>query len=276
MSRLRFAPVPGIEQLIALHADELPQKNELCGAFWGTLALRAAGITSVGAAPIDQDMVGMAAGSLLSDHQHDDLPYGETGRTDYRLAFAVGSDSTVSGTSAHGLVRALRELSDGRAGVIPVAGPWTPVAVSAVLDTAAACNGACTVIGNLLTGHLWGSRSSPSALLAYLMTGADDAGPAPDWHVGHFVGLLGRIEGPAGSLVIVADTYRSLGWQGIHAQPLPRVAAALDRSGTGHPSGVILVTPPADAPAVERRIRDAGLELGTWDNGSVDMAADAG
>jgi hypothetical protein len=272
MFGLRVNPVPGAERLVELHAAELPQKDELCGAFWGTLALRAADIAGT-PEPIDQDAVGVAAGSVLSSAAADELPHGETGRTDYRLEFPIIDDSARSGTSAEGLVRALRELSSGRVAVLPIAGPWTADSVRAVLDVAATCSQPCTPIANIATGHLWGSRPSPATLVAYLETGDADSGPAPDWEVGHFVGLLGRIDGPRGTLAIVADTYRSLGWEGIHVQPVERLAHALARTGSGRPSGVLLVVAADEAPRVEQELRSAGLELRTWDNGSLDVTS---
>jgi hypothetical protein len=271
MSGLRFTAVSGAEHLLELHADELPQKNELCGAFWGTLALRVAGVTGDGD-PIDQDAVGVSAGSVLSAAQEDELPRGEPGRTDYRLSFPTVDDPAASGTSVDGLARALRELSSDRLAVLPVAGPWTPAAVRTVLETAAACTRPCTPIANLATKHLWGSRTSPSTALSYLASGNPEVGPPPDWDVGHFVGLLGWIDGARGTLVVVADTYRALGWEALHLQPVERLAHALARTGSGRPSGVILVASSDDGPDIEPRIRAAGLEMRTWDNGSPDMA----
>ena len=267
MSGLRLTPVAGADRLAELHAAELPQKNELCGAFWATLALRSAGITT------DQDAVGLAADSVISATPSDDLPPGETGRSDYRVALPTVEDSALSGTSVDGLIRALDSLSSGRLVVLPVAGPWTPEAVGAVLDAAAACTEPCTPIANLATRHLWGSHTSLTTLLGYLISGDADLGPAPDWDVGHFVGLFGAVQGPRGTLVIVADTYRSLGWEGVHLQPLPRLADALARKGSGRPSGVLLVGSADDAPEIERRVRAAGLQISTWDNGTPDLAA---
>jgi hypothetical protein len=276
VSDLRLTPITGAERLVTLHAAELPQKNDLCGAFWGTLALRLAGITGDGE-PIDQDAVGMAAGSVIPATSDDEaLPPGETGRTDYRLSFPTVADSARSGTSVDGLVRAIRSLSGDSLAVIPVAGPWSAPALDAVLDAATACTQPCTTIANLSTRHLWGSRASPAALIGYLTTGDAALGPAPDWDVGHFVGVLGRIHGPRGTLVIVADTYRSLGWDGLHVQPSERMADGLARIHSGRPSGIVLVASADDAPALERRIGAAGLQIGTWDNGSPDMAATAG
>jgi hypothetical protein len=272
ISGLRFTPVSGAERLLELHAAELPQKNELCGAFWGTLAMRAAGVTKTAdEGPIDQDAVGLAAGSVLSTAQEDDLPEGEPGRTDYRVSFPTVDDPAVSGTSVDGLVRAVRELSSGSLAVLPVAGPWTPASVEVVLEAAAACTEPCTPIANIATGHLWGSRPSPLTLLEYLNTGDSDLGPPPDWEVGHFVGLLGAAKGSGGTLVVVADTYRALGWEALHLQPIERLAHALARTGSNRPSGVILVASSVDAGDVERRLHDSGLEIRTWDNGSPDM-----
>jgi hypothetical protein len=188
------------------------------------------------------------------------------------VPFPTVEDSALSGTSVDGLVRALHSLSSGRLTVLPVAGPWTPESVDVLLDAAAACKQPCTPIANLATRHLWGSRPSPAAVLGYLISGDPELGPPPDWDVGHFVGLLGATRGPRGTLVIVADTYRSLGWEGLHLQPLPRMADALARKGSGRPSGVLLVASPDDARGIEGRVRGAGLEIGTWDNGTPDSA----
>jgi hypothetical protein len=268
---MRLTLFSGAQSLLELHAAELPQKNELCGAFWGTLALRNAGVT-LDDGPLDQDAVALAAGSVLSTSQNDGLPPGEPGRTDYRVSFPTVDDASVSGTSADGLVRALGDLSSGRLEIVPVAGPWNPTAVHAVLEAAASCTGPCTVIANLATRHLWGSRADGPTLVAYLVSGNRDLGPPPDWDVGHFVSLLGAVEGPRGTLVLIGDTYRALGWAGLHLQPVEGLADALNRTGSGRPSGVILVACADDGPAVRSRIDDAGLTVDTWDNGSRDLA----
>jgi hypothetical protein len=113
-------------------------------------------------------------------------------------------------------------------------------------------------------------------LLGYLMSGAAGAGPAPDWDVGHFVGLLGQIDGPRGTLVLIGDTYRSLGWEGIHAQPVERLSDALARVHSARPSGVIVVAAAADGAELEGRIRAAELQIRTWDNGSLDSVSAGG
>src|ERR1700757_2032127 len=144
MSGLSLRPIPGAERLLELHAAELPQKNELCGAFWGTLPVRLAGIAS-SADPVDQDAVGALAGSVLAEAADEELPPGETGRADYRIIFPTIADSAPAGPSA-GV-----PTPPGAAG-----GPRP--AVVAVLGAATACQEPCTVIGNLSTRHLWGSH----------------------------------------------------------------------------------------------------------------------
>src|SRR5437773_192903 len=81
---------------------------------------------------------------------------------------------------------------------------------AAAFEPAAALSRPVTLVANIATRHLWGSRASAEQLLAYLLEGELD-GPDPDWDVGHFVCVVGRVEGPAGSLYVVADTYPSLG-----------------------------------------------------------------
>jgi hypothetical protein len=254
----------GAEALAALHAAELPQKDELCGAFWGALALRLGG-----RADVDQDAVAAAAGTVLSHGPHAEmLPPGEPGRRDYRLTLPAMDDPARSGTAIAGVLRAIRELSDDALDVVPVAGPWDVAAVRALLD-AAADAGPVTAIANVGTRFLWGSRPTPAQMLAYLETGAHESGPPPDWDVGHYVGLLGSIAGRSGTLVVVADTYPSLGRQGVHVQPIERVAAALRREGMT-PGGAALAVAAAAAPRLAERLAGAGLRVELWDNGSPD------
>ena len=54
--------VPGLSALPALHALEMPQKDNLCGCFWGALVLRAARIDD-----IDQDRVTVVTGTTPPD-----------------------------------------------------------------------------------------------------------------------------------------------------------------------------------------------------------------
>jgi uncharacterized protein DUF6885 len=251
-------------RFLDLHAAELPQKDELCGAFCVLLALRTAGLAD-GAA--DQDAVAAVAGTrITAAGEIEPLPPGEPGRRDYRLALETVADAARSGTAVAGLARAVDAISGGASVAIGLRGPWSPAAVLDLLGLGALCERPVTTIANLATGELWGTRADPATWMRYLGTGSQD-GPLADWDVGHFVCLLGAVRGPAGTLVIVADTYRSLGWHGVHLQPIERVSAALERRGRP-PGGVLVVAAHDDAAQVRRVAAAAGVAEGLWDNGT--------
>jgi hypothetical protein len=259
----------GPDVLAAVHEAELPQKDQLCGAFWGCVALRAFGIHERGGEPVDQDLVARESRSTLVGPGHDPgLPPGEASRLDYRLDLPIAPDAATSGTASGAVGRAVATVSDGRLAVVPVAGPWTPESVVTLLERVGAEAPDAVLIANLRTGRLWGSRPSPAVLLAHL---ADDApeGPAPDWDEGHFVSLSMLVRSETGALVGIRDTYRSLGHAGNHLQPPAAVAAALRRDD-GRAGGVLCVCRSGDASAVADRLRDAGFAWEEWDNGSVE------
>ena len=244
----------GADRLLELHAAELPQKNELCGCFWATLALRLHG-----EGPVEQDDAALIAGSVITRHGSvGELPYGHPGRDDFLAELPVTDDDAASGTSAHGVARAIGVLSEGRLSALPVPSPDAR-GVRALLHAAGEGTTPVVLIANVQTGAFWGSHPSAAQLAAYLERGDVAAGPAADWSVGHFVGLVGIGEGRAGALVTVADTYPVLGLGGVHLQPVEAVAAAL--AGRG----VLVVAEPEVALRVAGAAGGAG-EL--WDNGS--------
>jgi hypothetical protein len=271
---LELTLLPGARALLALHAREVPQRDDLCGAFCGALALGAAGIATApgGEQPIDQDAVALAAGTVVGARIDPAiLPHGEPGRRDYRLALPTVADSSVSGTTAAGLMAAVEELARGRLAAIPLSGPWTADTLDGLFELLAARERPATLLANLATRHLWGSHPRADRLLAYLLDG-DPAGPAPDWDVGHFVCVIARLRGPGGSLYGVADTYPALGARGVHLQPRERLAAAIDRRDMPA-GGVLAVVHVEDAPAVRSGAGAIGLAEGIWDNGTVTTAA---
>jgi hypothetical protein len=251
-----------------LHARELPQRDDLCGAFCGALALGAAGFAYQGDEPLDQDAVALAAGSVVSGiREAGVLPHGESGRRDYRVPLPQIHDSDLSGTTAAGLLDAIVRLSDDELAVIPYKGPWDARTLAGVFDAAASLERPATLLANFATHHLWGGRPSVNHLLGYLLQGTPD-GPPPDWNVGHFACVFGRVRGPRGSLYCIADTYPALGAGGVHVQPQERLAAALQR--TDMPAGGMLVVVSAgDAKRLRADASAAGLLEGMWDNGTV-------
>jgi hypothetical protein len=260
--------LPGARSLLGEHARQLPQRDDLCGAFCGALALHAAGINGGDDEQLDQDAVALAAGTIVSriaDLQA--LPEGEHGRRDYRIPPPLIDDGSVSGTTAGGLVAAIEQLSGGSLVAIPYSGPWTTETFGGLFELAAASADSVTLIANLATCHLWGGRPRADQLLNYLLDGAQD-GPPPDWDVGHFVCVIGRIVGPGGILYAVADTYPSLGNGGVYLQPQERLAPALERRGMA-PGGMIAILSPEDARALRSGAGELGLVEAVWDNGTI-------
>ena len=251
----------GADRLLELHAAELPQKDELCGCFWATLALR---LNDEG--PVEQDDVALVAGSVITSHGSAHLlPRGQERRNDYRLELPVTDDDKSSGTSAHGVALAVSELTNGQLAAHPVRG-LDASGVRALLRAAAETSAPTVLIANVQTGAFWGSHPTAAQLARYLESGDLGAGPAPDWSVGHFVGLVGLSEGRAGALVTVADTYPVLGLGGVHLQPVEAVASAL--AGRG----VLVVAQPD---AARRVAQAAGGIDELWDNGSPRPAVEA-
>jgi hypothetical protein len=265
---LEMTLLPGARALLAVHARELPQRDDLCGAFCAALALRAAGIETHGGEPLDQDAVALAAGSVVSAlADAGNLPRGERGRRDYRLALPFVEDSAVSGTTAGGLLDAIAALAGDRLAASPYSGPWTAATLAGLFDAAMTRERPAALVANLATRHLWGGHPRAQQLLDYLLDGTPD-GPPPDWDVGHFVCIVGRLCGPGGCLYGVADTYPSLGSGGVHLQPQERLAAAIERSDMPA-GGVIVVAAIEDAPAIREGAGKLGLVEGAWDNGTV-------
>jgi hypothetical protein len=265
---MEIALLPGARRLLEIHARELPQRDDLCGAFCGALALGAAGLTERRGEPLDQDAVAIAAGSVISGTRAEGiLPDGERGRRDYRLEIPQIEDSDLSGTTAAGVHEAIAELSSGALRSIPLAGPWSAETLDGLFGAAVALEHPVALIANFATHHLWGSRASAPQLLAYLLDG-DQTGPPPDWRVGHFACVVGRVCGPGGKLYAVADTYPALGNGGVHMQPAEHLAAALERADMPA-GGMLAVVFEDDANSLRRGALAAGLREGLWDNGTI-------
>jgi hypothetical protein len=257
--------VAGAERFSALQAESMPQVDELCGCFQTHIALRLAGFE------VDQEDVALRSGTAQSATRSKSvLPFDETGR-DGRCDFPLVAEAD-AGSAPAGLMRAVSELSAGAVAAVPVAGPWTADSVRALMAIAADAGEHVTLVANVATTHWWGSRPAVAQVLGYLATGADD-GPPPDWHVGHFVTFLGTLDGAVGTLVLVADTYPSLGWRGTYMQPVERAAAALRRESLPSDGGVLAILSAAGEERFRIALETQGFDLRPWDNGSPDMHA---
>jgi hypothetical protein len=235
----------------------------MCGPFHAARLLREAGVSEVDGEPLDQDLVALRAGTTLPAVElGPQVPPGAVNLRDYRFELPR-VEQAHSGTPASRLATTIEELSGGRLRCLPLSGEWSPSTVEGLV--AGATEIRVRLIANLRTGRLWGSRPRLEALLAVL-DGAEVADPpAADWDVGHFVELLSLLRGRRGALVVVRDSYPSLGWEGVHLQPPDALAAALNR-GDGRGGGVLAVAAPAATAEVGQLASGLGLEVKIWDN----------
>lgn len=259
--------LPGPGDFAALHAADMPQKDGLCGPFWVALALRALGVSGPDGGVVGDDLVARSAGSKLAmGDPYPWLPEGAHPRTDYTLDHPI-VEADQSGTSIPGLLRAVETVAGGALVALPVSGSWSEEMIGALFK-AASCDSGALLIANVRTGAFIGSHARPAALIK-AATGDDANLPGPDWDVGHFVNPLLWLEGPRGALVLIRDTYPSLGAEGYHWQTAASLAAALSR-GDGKEGGVLVLCEPAADVGIREQLPAAGLRIGPWDNGTPD------
>ncbi|WP_134731143.1 DUF6885 family protein [Amycolatopsis nivea] len=236
--------LPGGARLVAEARAELPQKDGLAAAFTGLVTLRAADI----AVP-DQDEVAIAAGTVRASPSR---PAGALSRNDFRLP--VPFDETAAGTSLDGLAAAIRTLSEEKLAVVPALGEWSAAAVSDLLLGLWELP-RVAVLARVDPAELGSPDTPERALLDYLDTGIPPLWtnrwrpPAP-----HHVLIAGVRLGAEGTLLSVVDTYRELGDDGVHDQPVEWIAAGLE--------SVLLVADSRYAEALAQAVSYAGLRTG--------------
>ncbi|HEY8803128.1 MAG TPA: hypothetical protein VIN00_08620 [Candidatus Dormibacteraeota bacterium] len=240
------------------------QKDHLCGPFCAARVLTESGYSTWDGEPIDEDLVALRAGALLPDDPAvAGVPPGALSRAAYRYALPTAPVEQ-SGTSARALAEAIEAASGDELRCLPLRGAWKADRIENLVD--AARDLGARLIANVDTGRLWGSRPPIEVLLGEL-EGRSVQDPAADWEVGHFVELEMLIRGPQRSLVVVHDSYPSLGWDGRHLQP-PRVLAAAILRGDGREGGVLAIVPRARAEAARAVVAEIGLDIRTWNNGT--------
>ncbi len=248
--------------LARLHERGIPQKDQLCGPFWASLILTAANCEA------SQEEAALHAGTTLAEGDPASwLPPGASPRTDYAAGIPLSRDEATSGTSSSALARSIEDLSKNELAVVPVAGPWTADSVADLVEIAAKASG-CTLIANLRTGRLWGSRPPAKLLLDHLL-GVSVEAPSQDWDCGHFLTIAASLSGPGGAFLVLRDTYAQLGWGGYHLQPPDAVAAALER-GDESEGGMLCVCVASGSVDLTERLKRAGFESRHWNNGTPD------
>ena len=240
------------------------QKDNLCGPFWAARVLAEAGFTEWAGESIDEDLIAIRAGTVLPDSNMESaLPPGAMSRASYKYELPVASIEA-SGTSPRALMQAIEQASAGVLRCIPIRGQWTAERVERLVDEAPKLS--ARLLANLRSGLLWGSRPPLDVLLDEL-AGRPVKAPAADWDVGHFVELEMLIRGPQRALVVVHDSYPTLGSDGRHLQPPRAIAAALLR-GDGREGGVVAVMRREKADATAALVAGLGLDIGVWNNGT--------
>lgn len=248
---------PGAAELVTQARAEMPQKNDLCGAFVTLVSLRAKGI------PVrDQDEAAVAAGVRLAPGHTPTWPPGEKSRDDYRLDLPRASGAAEAGASAAGVARAVETLSGGRLRAVPASGAWTSAALGTLLAGLHELRWVAPV-ANVDTGEFGAHDTPDRAVLDYLEGGLPPLWSSR-WAVGHFVLLAGTRTGPGGTVVSLVDTYPSLGDRGVHVQLLDRLVVALRREQLATPGGLLLVVEADEQQAAEGLVRTAGLDPRLW------------
>jgi hypothetical protein len=253
--------LPGAARLAPTHRAAGQQLDHLCGVHWASILLAADGVIA------SPEALAAEAGTLLPPPGSGEAtPPGVASRP--ADASIPAADTAVrSGTAIAGLADAILRASEGERALVPLRADWTAERVRSILELCDAHPGWASVpLANLRTGRLWGAGLHLVDAIAYV-EGADVSPPDPEWDVGHFVTIAGALEGAAGSLLIVRDSYPTLGWDGHHLQPAAAIAAALAR-GDGREGGIALYVAERDRPEVERSAKEQGFEIGTWDNGT--------
>ncbi len=247
-----------------LTSSAAQQKDNLCGPFWASRVLVEAGFTHWSGERVDEDLIAVRAGTTLpAAIGEPSVPPGASSRTDYRYALR-NAPIAESGTSPTALMQAIESASGRSLRCIPIRGKWTAERVERLVGEAPQIG--ARLIANVRTGKLWGSRP-PVEVLIDELAGRSVRDPAPDWDVGHFIELATLVRGPKQALVVVRDSYPTLGWDGHHLQP-PRVVAAALLRGDGRDGGVLAIAPHEKADAVAALVTAIGLDIGTWNNGS--------
>src|SRR4028119_1056030 len=109
--------VPGPGDFALLHEREMPQMDQLCGAFWGALTLSAAGHRT------SQEEVALLAGTTIAQGDPAEwLPPGAAPRNDYTSDLPLAPDGASAGTSAAGGARGDEEGSRAAAARAHAAG----------------------------------------------------------------------------------------------------------------------------------------------------------
>ena len=220
--------VTGADRFAALHTTALPQVDELW-LFPGPPR------TALARFDVDEEDVALKAGTTQSPSRYKGgLPKGGPAATPAAISRSLTRSDPAR--PRPDMVRAIDEIGAGVVTAIPVAGPFTVANTRAVLEIACSASSVAR-------------RTLHRALLGLASDGAQcwrtwrraTIRPARGRGTWALRDALGTIDGAAGTLVVVADTYRSLG-TGRRLPAADRaVAAGLRRETFPGDGGIIAI-----------------------------------
>lgn len=203
----------------------------------------------------------------------------EFGSVWYRYPVRSSADPAQSGTSPTGVARAIAIGTGGALATVPVPGrgrdgqpQLTPERWEGFLDLIERRLSEWSLHGifNYESDQLLRPESDEYQSGGLLRPDASDTIPRDDWGVGHFAGLAGMWRRPWGERwFVLFDTYKERGFDGYQPQPAELMRRALVRED-GRGGGLLLVVPRAFAAECLASVTDLGLEIGMWDNLSLD------
>ena len=269
--QLELTLLPGARELLALHARELPQRDDLCGAFCGALALRAAGIEqwTLRARSIRTPSRWPPAASSRRSPTPARCRAGETGRRDYRLSLPFVAEAALVGHDGERAARRDRgALRAGGSRRSPTAARGRPRALGGLFDLVAGLERPATLRGQ--------PRHPPPVGLARRCRAAarlPARRPAgrPRARLGRrALRLPDRPRARARAAASTASPTPTPRWgaRGVHLQPQERLAAAVERRDMPA-GGIIAIVSAQEAPAVRAGAAALGLREGSWDNGTA-------
>jgi hypothetical protein len=278
------------------------QKESTCGAYAAVQVLRARGFIKHSGRSVDENYVAKVARVNVSSHDLEErailLAVRKAGKrlsderverlrvTTYRYPLPVESDSVRVGCSPEGVKYAIEKISGGKLCAIPIImrdrakGMSLPRFRALTADLADKTQEwDFNLILNLRCSRLLDATRPGLVARRFL------AGPAPgdarrtlSWQVGHFVNVGGLLTakylgGRTDTYYLILDSYKELGVEGIHIQPVDYVWRAL-RRGDGREGGLLIALPDAKRDSAVTLLRRLGCEISLWNNGSPFCASE--
>jgi len=296
LTKVEFLP---LANFLEVHREYMKLGNQMentCGPYTLAYILRALGYREHNGVEVTEEYLAYLARTRIAPEERRareeamvKLLYGEEdpssivkkhGKILYRYELLVTDKPSELGTSAAGVKYALEAVTRGDLVGVPVPSRrgervfFTQEAfkklVMLLIDKIYEWR--YQAILNLQTGMLLNSIGIYHDVFEIIFSQNPElsVGPNP-WRVGHFVSLAGfiRIVDTSGEKIffLIRDTYKSAGFRGYHVQPLENVRRALVRDD-GREGGILLIVAKNIAPEVEAAVKNLGLEVGLWDNGT--------